>query len=790
MPPLKPGAKPTDSGAVMALYGAAVLQAAEDGTVLMNKLIAAARLGLHTQEAEARNLAERDAFAQAAQSLRQYERQLGRGYPAALLKVFSAAEGGARKPAAAMAGVHFDQLELMNDAQVQCAVTLARVRNETNEACGVALADLQRLVNTLQGLQNAPPTATALRADSYIQALQEVVEKTQVSPAIQAVWYQAMGAHLGPELKALYSGLSAQLRQAGLVASDRKVGASGVQTPAPQAGMAASDPATVRHAARAADTRGQAPVLLTLDRLRQLLSGELAQTNPGNRVQQFAAQFSEAFEDPEHAPDSERMDFPSTVPAALEALAEMDQVEHVVRSLEQRRRGTPAPGAPGTEAVEARRHALRSKATGVAQALSIEVVSLMVDNLAQDAGLLAPVREVFRDMESSLQRLVLEDPRFFADKQHPARQLLQAIAQQSLAFESEEATGFAAFLQELQSHLAPLHQADACHAQGFTERLEALQQCWTQSTHATLREREAAVEALRHAEARSVLAEEIADGIDALPEAAKVPAVVLDFLCGPWAQVIAQARIKLGAGSEAAQQFEALVPELLWSAHPELARANPAKLTRLVPRLLATLREGLASIQYPAPLSGAFFESLMAIHEKVFRRSVRSPASATASTPTTPPPPAPAVAPAPSRGVEPAPAAAPGAPAHERLRLLDDGEPWMAPEEVAASNFVALEGDSVAAPAQDEAVDMPLGSWVELWHNGQWVRTQLTWASPHATLYLFTGVFGATQSMSRKLRDKLLAQGKMRLLSDHAFVDGALDAVAQAAVRNSADTTF
>jgi len=79
---------------------------------------------------------------------------------------------------------------------------------------------------------------------------------------------------------------------------------------------------------------------------------------------------------------------------------------------------------------------------------------------------------------------------------------------------------------------------------------------------------------------------------------------------------------------------------------------------------------------------------------------------------------------------------------------------------------------------------------VELWNNDQWVRTQLTWASPHGTLFLFTGVFGNTQSMSRRLRDKLLSTGKLRMVSGQRIVDGALDAVAQTAMRNSVDSVF
>jgi hypothetical protein len=142
----------------------------------------------------------------------------------------------------------------------------------------------------------------------------------------------------------------------------------------------------------------------------------------------------------------------------------------------------------------------------------------------------------------------------------------------------------------------------------------------------------------------------------------------------------------------------------------------------------------------------------------------------------------------------------------DRSRANEEDDPWMGPTEAAASNFVGLQ-DSIlpAEPSQGpiapefqivtEAVqpqdnEIPLGSWVELWTNDQWVRTQLTWASPHGTLFLFTGVFGATQSMSRRLRDKLLATGKLRMVSGQRFVDGALDAVAQTAMRNSVDSVF
>jgi hypothetical protein len=473
------------------------------------------------------------------------------------------------------------------------------------------------------------------------------------------------------------------------------------------------------------------------------------------------------------------------VPAALEALTEMKQVERVVQSLEQRRSFIASHNAPQEHTVEGQRLEMRRKARDTAQALSLEVVTLMVDNIAHDPRLLEPVRQVIRNLEPALLRLALVDPRFFSDKQHPARRLLQDLTHRSLAFESVGATGFDDFLREIQGTLAPLFKAPIESAEVFEAKLSSLQRSWSHASDSAQKKQHATIEVLKHAEARNLLAERIAQGIEAHPDSAMVPPVVIDFLSGPWAQVVAQARITQGAGSAEAVKFEALIPALLWSAHPVLARSSPSKLTRLVPRLLSTLREGLDTINYPVTRTSVFLEALMGIHQQIFRPGTAAPAPVPAVVEATPP--------------------ETKATAPERARPMLDGDPWMAPEEAAASNFVELEevGDSSpsAVAVSSESVtgsepipmadaELTLGSWVEIWANAQWVRTQLTWASPHGTLFLFTGVFGTTQSMTRRSRDKLLAIGKLRLISGQPLVEGALDAVAQAAMRNSVDSVL
>jgi hypothetical protein len=329
-----------------------------------------------------------------------------------------------------------------------------------------------------------------------------------------------------------------------------------------------------------------------------------------------------------------------------------------------------------------------------------------------------------------------------------------------------KADGFDAYMRGLQEAIAPLLNATIESAEPFDKTLAVLQEGWSRIERVKEKDREVAVEVLKHAEARNVLAEKIARGIDAHPDSKQVPVVVIDFLCGPWAQVVAQARIKGGTGSVVADKYQALITAMLWSAHPELARQSVPKLTRLVPKLISTLREGLDTIRYPAVKTSAFLEALMAIHQLAFQGTKQAP-----------------------------PTTAQQAVRSEAVRRVEDGDPWIAPEEAMSSNFIDIAGsDDVSEPPQtlqNVSVDgeLPIGSWVELLTNGQWVRTQLTWSSPHGTLFLFTSAFGTTQSMTRRSRDKLVDAGKLRLISDHAVVEVALDAVAQEAMRNSVDST-
>ena len=74
-----------------------------------------------------------------------------------------------------------------------------------------------------------------------------------------------------------------------------------------------------------------------------------------------------------------------------------------------------------------------------------------------------------------------------------------------------------------------------------------------------------------------------------------------------------------------------------------------------------------------------------------------------------------------------------------------------------------IDSQQALMQAPDPYADFKIGVWVELVTNGRVVRTQLTWTSPHGTLFLFTAPDASTQSMTRRMRDKLASEGMLRV---------------------------
>lgn len=718
-------------------------QAAQAGETIMGQVLAGARASLNARATQARNPRDRDELLLGLQLLDRHAAVLCDRYPGALASAWATSAGDGAGSTRTLAAMHFDQLELMDSEQVQGRVALAKAQQVTLLAVDTALAELNRFMAGLFGLLTVEPERNPLRPAVFLEVLQSMLVQTQAPSPVRAEWLRHMSDPLGQSLNTLYKNLSLEFQKNGVVALGS--GALRVLDVSPKTPQNTTN-----------------ETVLTLERLRGLLLGELDATPVNDAKATFANQFSRQFESDLREPAA--TDFQSTVPAALEALQDMQQVDRMMDRLGQRQDRAP----------ETDRARLQRSAQGLGQVLSLEVVALMVDNIARDSRWLAPVKAMVTSLEPALLSLALVDRRFFSDKQHPARVLLQELTHRSLAFDSADGPGFKVFWTAVQRAVSPLLAQDVDSAQPFEQALQALLKgCEASVSDLQIHE---AVQALQQAEARHLLAEQMGQDIAARPDAGQLDPRVLGFLVGPWAQVMAHARLLDTTGANDPGHYRELVAALAWSAQPAKTSKNIARLTQLVPKLLGKLREGLGLIDYPSVKTSAFFDVLMKLHQQAFR-------------PTT----AAAEAPKPA-GLAPS--------------LLQDDDLWLAPAEAKVSGFMSLPDEAPEPTAQvmarglapDQSVltrnlvpntetpgeaELTVGTWVELWVNEAWVRTQISWASPHGTLFLFTSAFGSTQSMTRRSRDRMWAQGSLRLVSGQPVVDGALDAVLETALRNS-----
>lgn len=709
-----------------ALFRACMKEAAAQGCDLMKRLVVRARSTIPQAALKLPDARERSFVTEAARILMKHEEALCDAYPQALLTEFAhAIAGDTRRPGA----LSFDSLERLADDQLHEGVELARTQHHVLKAVQPELAQLHALVCAAQGLDELAVERNPLRPEIYVRSLRTVALQSPVAQPVRLLWMQHLGDALARELGRNYGELSAMLR-AGGVAHHAPVPAP---TDAPAVDM----------------------TVLNVRELRRLLAGELDPQGVAAARPDTAAP----------------ADFSMTMPAAYEVLQEMRKVDQVMQRLQQRQAAGVIDAATGTTAL---REELRKQARGAGQILGLEVVNLMVENIAGDSRLLAPVQQAVRDLEPALLRLAMTDPRFFSDRKHPARQLLEQMTQRSLAWTNEQEPGFAEFMEPLGQAVDALLATRAPGAEPFDFALRLLDNAWGELRKDDTRRREKAVRVLVQAEQRNLLAERIALELRERADVAGAPREVQQFVLGPWSQVMAQARLADQSGAIDPSGYGDVISDLILSVQPRLGPGNAARLKRLVPPMLEKLGVGLASIDYPPAQTERFLAQLAVLHEQ----AVMPPDGAGR-----PPP-------------------SPGTLTREELesQFFDAGPSgaWLAPAEARHSGFLESHPSSAfdsffsdtrplgggLAPVLPQASLQP-GAWVELYIHGGWTRYQLTWASPHGTLFMFTSAAGRTQSMSRYLLDRMLQAGTLHLISGQAVVDGALDAVAQAAARNS-----
>lgn len=627
---------------------------------MIDRSLEAALAALEEAERRASSVALRLQLADAVAGLGKYRSAMRAGYAAkvddAIGEALRTANAQAALPGRSAAAPENDfELTLVEDEDVARFVEASRLQQTALPVVEQELSQLDSLMSSALGLPVVRADLNPLRPDVLCTALLALLDELPEPTEVRSHWVRHLARPFAQELKRLYEAVARQLQEQGVeearyrlkltegsISSTGKAkdgtrqaaGRSGHGEGAGAGGAPGEKPGRPGRAAsrralfpRMEDLAGPMPGVsqaLMRDFLyRPQWVSEHDEPLPAVYYEAVQQQAAQALAAPAASFDEAAYARQRARDRALAAVDRPARAVDVAMPLAPKLWGEQASPEARTRTLME----LKGQAKKISQALGLDAVRTLVGQVASDERVLAPVREAFVAMEPALLRMAMSDPRFFGDDHHPARRLMEAVAQRSFKYNDEFSEEFEQFMQPVREAVRELNARPQASVKAFSDRLEAFQSRWQAEDQQEEAAREAGLRSMHFAQERQALADKVAREFSLRSDLEGVPAIVADFLYRDWSLVIAHAQLTDTRGQLDPGGYLAVVTDLLWSVRSEAALKDPARLFEVVPHVVQTLRRGLKMLGKDPAESEAFFQALMRYHHPVLRlrrlRSVR-----------------------------------------------------------------------------------------------------------------------------------------------------------------------
>jgi hypothetical protein len=511
-----------------------------------------------------------------------------------------------------------ENFALLEDAELEKSIAVSNLVSKAENRYQHELHELGRHLGHLLGRRELPPAFNPLGplaiCDAFTAALQPLQD---IDLPIKLVVYKLFDKQVMDHLGGIYDqclrlavahGLAPSAATPGRTVSGHPLGASPdphevFALRPPQASQAASDTTP--------STEGRVP----FDSLRSLLN---AWRDPQPAV---------GPDDPDEVVIIQTSDLMAILSRLQDASWKTRPGPFAAQELRARVDGAlqTDPLAQGT----------RSRSLGEIDEDTLELVSLLFDSIIQAADLPDPIKVLVGRLQIPLVKVALLDKTLFDNPDHPARRLLNRIADATVGWaEDEERTPSSLYgrierivdriIGQFDRDMAIFSDLDADLAdyvarEGARARATEEQVC----SVATERNRIAAA----RLKAQAVIDER-------LQAARRVPAVVESLLNEGWREVLYGAYLSGGAQGRKWLKAVDIVDRLLWSVQPKADPQDRRDLLRGIPELLRTLRAGLAAIDFDQRVVARWFRELQALHLTALRGAVAPQTTAESSAPT------------------------------------------------------------------------------------------------------------------------------------------------------------
>ena len=387
-----------------------------------------------------------------------------------------------------------------------------------------------------------------------------------------------------------------------------------------------------------------------------------------------------------------------------------------------------------------------------ADSSTIELVAMMFDYILQDRSLPAAIKALISRLQIPVLKAAMLDRAFFSKKAHPARALVNKLAEAGIGWSPTQGVGDPLYLK-IQSIVQRVLDEFTDQIDLFTKLLNELEEYLVReekSVEETIKVSTQEIERDDRKEiARVIASAEIETRIAQSSEQyGAVPEFVCTFLRMHWVSSVTDVYVREGQENPAWKNILTTTDELIWSVQPKRSPDDRRRLVKVLPDLLQRLYTNLQTIGWSGTDRETFFSQLVEAHAT----SVKA-------------------------GLAPTP-----------------GQLMVAPSASSKANPInqePLTPTTVMAQMIEERpiiTDLERGRWVEFRTNdGNIICSKLAWVSPMRSRYLFTNRQGHKAfALSREELAERFEHGRARVVESEPLMDRALDNLLQSLQKQTA----
>jgi hypothetical protein len=235
-------------------------------------------------------------------------------------------------------------------------------------------------------------------------------------------------------------------------------------------------------------------------------------------------------------------------------------------------------------------------------------------------------------MQIPMLKVAIADKDLFSKKNHPARLLLDTMAEIAIRLPGDFNTGSALFghLETIIQGLVTEYQDDV---EVFNIVRDQLVQLMAREDERIQNESKAASERILQEEALAVAKSVAQEEIRKRVEGHLGPGPVLEFLVEQWIKLMILIHVRRGTDSDAWRNSLEAMDQLVWSVQPKDTVEDRKKLSTIVPALIKRLGAGLEVAGVEHEVREFFFDSLMKAHTKLMSEPLAAKGAAPAPVP-------------------------------------------------------------------------------------------------------------------------------------------------------------